>query len=272
MIFTRRILHSSPNIEHKTNTNTNVKVKNKDEDHLSIRPPCFGTAQLPLSNYSKPSPKTLLTTLKPQLPLTLSLTTLYIAIRTVHLSLPIPPLAPLLSFVLPLLTYLSLHKHLRPPASTNNLFSNTLITLLSLLDVALITLSSTSLPTSSTTRCTLELRWRQLFQSKNALAIRRIQDALECCGLRTVRDNAWPFPDIDHGADACVVRFGRQRACLEPWAREERWMVGVMIAVGVLSLAAKVCFRSSFTPCNPGLSWLSGSETMVPSPLTIFQP
>lgn len=67
-----------------------------------------------------------------------------------------------------------------------------------------------------------------------------MQDALECCGLRSVRDMAWPFQDKTHGVDACVVRYGRQTACLDVWTKEAASVLGRFVGVGGVGVVCKV--------------------------------
>lgn len=44
---------------------------------------------------------------------------------------------------------------------------------------------------------------------------------------------AWPFPDAQHGSDACVVRYERDQACLGPWRGEERKVAIMLLVVPV---------------------------------------
>jgi hypothetical protein len=111
------------------------------------------------------------------------------------------------------------------------------ISIVSLLDAVLITLASTLLQPSLLT-CQLERRWRTLFQRHNANAIRGIQDALDCCGLRTPLDQPWPFPD-HHGATACRENFGRERSCEARWRGREVEVLAIWIVVGGLGLVIK---------------------------------
>lgn len=52
--------------------------------------------------------------------------------------------------------------------------------------------------------CGLEDTWRKLFSSKDERAIRAVQDAFNCCGLRSINDRAWPFRGDAHAAGNCV--------------------------------------------------------------------
>ena len=53
---------------------------------------------------------------------------------------------------------------------------------------------------------------------------------------------AWPFPDKQRGADACIVRFGGRGPCEGLWRERERVVLVGMVATGVLSLLGKVKF------------------------------
>ena len=177
-----------------------------------------------------------------QLSLLLTALGLYTSIHSATLSLPIPILACLLATALPILNGLSLVPYSRPSDSKSQskfLPNTAFIIILSLLDTILITLASTYL-TPQILQCGLEKTWRSSFAAKNVKLIRGVQDSLECCGLRSTRDQAWPFPDREHGADACVVAFGRGRSCEGVWMGEERRALGLMIGVGVVCLVSKV--------------------------------
>lgn len=88
--------------------------------------------------------------------------------------------------------------------------------------------------------CHLEQRWRQLYTSKNAAGIKRIQDAHECCGLHSVKDMSWPFPVKGRGAEACAGMFGRGRSCFGAWRRDEQVAAGLLLIVGVGTILVKV--------------------------------
>ena len=169
-------------------------------------------------------------------------------VRATHLSLPIPTLAPLLATALPILNFILLFSSSPTTTTTDAKPSSRRLlpidpfTLLFILDTLLITLASSQLP-AATLLCSLETQWRSRFQSKDARAIRSIQDRLNCCGLRSARDEAWPFPDRDHGADACTVASGGRQmvGCLRGLQREMRLLLAWMIVVGACSLLIKVC-------------------------------
>jgi hypothetical protein len=115
--------------------------------------------------------------------------------------------------------------------------------LLTIFETALGSLSATYIGPPSSLECGLSDRWLSLFRSKSAVRIKAIQDAFECCGLRSPVDRAWPFPAKGVGADACRVRFDRDQSCLGPWREEEQEMAGVLLLVVVLNFLWQVCFE-----------------------------
>lgn len=58
---------------------------------------------------------------------------------------------------------------------------------------------------------------------------------------------AWPFPQGERGADACVSMTERDTRCLEPWREEERkvaiMLLVVPVAVFLWKVRASVVFR-----------------------------
>jgi hypothetical protein len=112
------------------------------------------------------------------------------------------------------------------------------LSLLSTLDGILIALAGSDLR-PRVQQCLLGDRWAGAFHAKNEGLIRALQEALQCCGLRSSRDRAWPFPDRTHAADACVVRYGYDRSCEALWMQRERGVLVGMVAVGVVGLVVK---------------------------------
>ena len=76
--------------------------------------------------------------------------------------------------------------------------------------------------------------------AKNEQAIRGIQDQLLCCGFRVPWQNAWPFPDHDHGARACTNMYHRERGCMGLLMGRERFVLSIWLAIGVTGLIVKV--------------------------------
>ena len=122
--------------------------------------------------------------------------------------------------------------------------SQTAATALFTLDALLLTLASTAVSDPSLT-CGLERRWRQFFMAKDEITIRAIQDTLMCCGFRTVKDQAWPFPAKGVSAGACTERFGRERACEGLWTAEGRAVLWMVVGVGAGITAMKVSKHKS---------------------------
>ncbi|PYI24447.1 hypothetical protein BO99DRAFT_398467 [Aspergillus violaceofuscus CBS 115571] len=179
----------------------------------------------------------------------LSILSLILAIlawtRTQTLSLPLPPILPILTtllipYTLATLTATTFLKRTASPKST--IITSLLNTLHTLLSAILLTLTLHHLNTTEGLKsCTLDQTWQRYFHARDAGTIRRIQDTLQCCGLRSVRDRAWPFKDKTHGDDACVLQVGYSRSCAGVWRAEEvtvLWFLGVVVGVmGVLRIA-----------------------------------
>ncbi|KAK4135720.1 hypothetical protein BT67DRAFT_455091 [Trichocladium antarcticum] len=92
---------------------------------------------------------------------------------------------------------------------------------------ALLTLLSLPLLSPATAQCRLAQQWHALFSAHDGPAIRAIQDALACCGFRSPRDMAWPFPAPGPPGrgpnEACERQFaGRTEGCLRRWEGEMR--------------------------------------------------
>ncbi|RAL11809.1 uncharacterized protein BO97DRAFT_405866 [Aspergillus homomorphus CBS 101889] len=166
--------------------------------------------------------------------------------RTNTFSLPVPLSLPILTtllipftlIALPLTVFLA--KSTRPKVTLLAPILNTLHTVLStlLLTIALIYLSRSS-PINA---CTLDQTWQAFFHARNAPAIRTIQDRLQCCGLRSIHDRAWPFKDRTHDDKACAVQMGYTRPCLGPWRAEEIGVLWMVVVVVVLMGGLKVAF------------------------------
>ncbi|KAL1640216.1 hypothetical protein SLS58_007167 [Diplodia intermedia] len=153
----------------------------------------------------------------------------------IHLALPIPAALSFLVIVLPVAQGLSTWYLTRPPAAARRggilalplpvssppppLASATatpapgttdprtrlapplLIHTLTILTTVLATLSGTYIapPGGAPLDCALREQWQALYRAKDGDQIRTIQDALRCCGFRSVYDMAWPFPTSEKG-------------------------------------------------------------------------
>lgn len=112
-------------------------------------------------------------------------------------------------------------------------------------DTVIAQLSVTHMIPSSTLTCQLFERWETLFDNRDVDAVRRIQDAHQCCGFRTPRHMAWPWPD-NQGADQCRRAYRRNRSCLESWRHDQQINAGLLLLVAVASFSAKVGAFLSF--------------------------
>jgi hypothetical protein len=83
--------------------------------------------------------------------------------------------------------------------------------------IVLFTISSIYLTPTPFRAFSLELKWDQLFRSKDESAIQLIQAQLECCGLKNMHDRAWPFPGKGIGAYECERSQGWDKSCLNVW-------------------------------------------------------
>lgn len=79
--------------------------------------------------------------------------------------------------------------------------------------------------------CGLSGIWERLFRTKDAQSVKAIQDAFECCGFRSVKDMAWPFPPVQV---ACAQRFDRALPCRGPWTGALQRSAGVELGVVVI--------------------------------------
>lgn len=99
-------------------------------------------------------------------------------------------------------------------------------------------------------------QWLGLWRDKNGEAIRMIQDTLNCCGLNTLKDRAYPISD----PRTCAAMFGRNQVCREPWRSALRSSAGadfgIVIAVGLLQVS---CLTPLFS--YHILTFQTGSES-----------
>ncbi|POS88397.1 hypothetical protein EPUL_000049 [Erysiphe pulchra] len=90
----------------------------------------------------------------------------------------------------------------------------------------------------SALNCALGERWQELFVNKDVQAIRAIQDNLECCGFRSVKDRAWPFKS--NQPSSCAQTYGRSQSCLVPWRRSEKTNASLIFLVVIVVFVTKV--------------------------------
>lgn len=111
-------------------------------------------------------------------------------------------------------------------------------TVLLILDAVLVTLAATHLPAGST-KCSLEAAWSGWFRAHDANAIRRVQDAFDCCGFNSPLDRAYPFQASHVNATACMTAFHRTDSCHQAWQASEHRNVSVFVAVGAVLAGVK---------------------------------
>lgn len=118
--------------------------------------------------------------------------------------------------------------------------------------------------------CGLERTWGRLYSNKDEWAIKRIQEVHQCCGLHTVKDKAWPFADkkLDRGNDACLKAFGRQKACLGEWRRDEQISAGLLFMVALTLILLKVRRFDFVIPASSLLRYHPPWKSMIVSKLS----
>lgn len=84
-----------------------------------------------------------------------------------------------------------------------------------ILTAVLATLLAEGFVPSPALECVLEDVWMAMFKSRNGLAIMYIQDTLQCCGLNTVNDRAYPFGN--QTVSQCAEIYNRATPCRGPW-------------------------------------------------------
>lgn len=170
--------------------------------------------------------------------------------RVRSLALPISTFTATATIILPIFTGITLrgarsltlrsHRSLGDAKISFSWSAILLIILLVIYETVIATLALTHITPPNDLSCHLERQWSWLFSNKNADVIRRIQDRHQCCGLHSVQDRAWPFPDGSHTAAACHEAFGRQRSCFGGWRQDEQTTGSLMLFVAVVAFLIKV--------------------------------
>lgn len=103
------------------------------------------------------------------------------------------------------------------------------------LSIILVALAAPYLPADSeSTSCALSTSWQKSWH-QHSVVIREIQDQLGCCGYRSLKDRAWPFPTgTKPDPLQCAKQFHRKISCAGPWNEELRRKVGVTLGIGVV--------------------------------------
>ncbi|KAK3320551.1 hypothetical protein B0T19DRAFT_242964 [Cercophora scortea] len=183
---------------------------------------------------------------------------IYEHVKSTTLSLPLSPALTILAILLPLIAVANalyfpyLLRRAKSTSAFQRLFPIALQVLQLLLSTVLATLFSTDVLPSAVHECLLETKWRGFWTAHDGDSIRAIQDTFNCCGFRSVKDMAWPFPGGAPGegpahAD-CATKFGRTASCKAPWEQAFQGgagaELGVVLAVAVLQFASLVFMKS----------------------------
>lgn len=175
------------------------------------------------------------------------------------LGLPISPVISILTAILPVASFFGAymqqrrqrgHSRDRPTGGSRlrPLVIQALVALAA--ETALATLLLEAVVPSRILSCVLEQSWAAMFRAHDAAGIRRVQDGLDCCGLNSVRDRAYPFPGS--APSTCAETYGRTVACAGPWRRATQTNAGVDFGV-VLAVGALQIFGLLFM--GNGTSW-----------------
>ncbi|TEA20988.1 hypothetical protein C8034_v007475 [Colletotrichum sidae] len=169
-----------------------------------------------------------------------------------NLSLPTAPFLSLLPILLPVVGVVNsfyyprlLFNASRSPARAEQLFPTIIQSLQGILTTALAVLLLQTVIPNDVSKCGLSTSWQRMFAGKDEDAIKRIQDGLNCCGLNSVKDRAWPF----QGDIKCPQRFGRDTPCIGPWQeasiRNSSIDLAIVLIVGVLQILTLLFMQSA---------------------------
>ncbi|GKT44748.1 uncharacterized protein ColSpa_04929 [Colletotrichum spaethianum] len=179
-------------------------------------------------------------------------TAIIVHVSSTNLVLPISPFMSLLPILLPILGTINAFYYPRllfnasqSSARAEQLFPTIIQSLQGILTTALAVLFLQSALPGDGQNCGLSTSWQRMFASKDESSIRRIQDQLDCCGLNSVKDRAWPFT----GNVQCAEMFSRDTACLGPWRQatvtNSSIDLGIVLAVGLLQVLTLLFTQSA---------------------------
>ncbi|RDW63872.1 hypothetical protein BP5796_10374 [Coleophoma crateriformis] len=203
----------------------------------------------------------LLVSVGPLLLLTLMAVAGYAYHQILTLNLPIPQALGLLTLVLPLITGIStqgargLIQRSRHDQYQLTLPLIAVIGFQLIYETIIATLALTYILPPDSLACGLETRWLKLWQTKDARAIRAIQDRFDCCGFNSMKDRAWPFTS----APACTNAYPlRQQSCVANWRQTEQTTAGILLLIALIVFMLKVI---SLIYLLTSSSWMNGSVT-----------
>lgn len=166
------------------------------------------------------------------------------------MGLPLPTSLAIITTFLPLLTALApifnpstrRFHHKRSAWPSAGLSYITLLDqLLTALPAALAAFSISYFTPPPTVTCRLEQSWQARWRAHDADSIRTVQDRLRCCGFRSTRDRAWPFPEGRGEHPSCPAVLGYDAACLPRLMEQERTAAEMVFTAAVGAFALKVC-------------------------------
>jgi len=163
-------------------------------------------------------------------------------------SLPIPTTLGAFTLILPIIAGLTLEMGVKSAAGSRQRYGQQtlrryyplMLFILVVYETVIATLSGTYLAPDIVLDCGLQERWRNLWRQHDADAIRSIQEAFQCCGLRSSIDMPWPFPNKNTDVHECARRLGTNKGCFDDWKRDEGLVAGLMLAVACLVFVWKV--------------------------------
>ncbi|KAF2236545.1 hypothetical protein EV356DRAFT_498056 [Viridothelium virens] len=134
---------------------------------------------------------------------------------------------------------------------------------LAVYETVVATLAGTYIAPQGSLECGLRDGWYALW-NRDGEAIRRIQDAFNCCGFKTLKDRAWPKAQNGGPAlEACREMYGRDQACFGSLRGEEQKVAGMLIAVAVGVFLWKVLIVSIPTSQPSWFSQMFDDDTSV---------
>jgi hypothetical protein len=176
-------------------------------------------------------------------------------LHTIRLhSLPIPHAIGALTLALPAIVGLTVESLTNNPLATRqqpgdrrkpSRWHPFILLFLFIAETVLATLAGTYISPESNLRCGLDDKWQDMFSKKNGDAIKKIQDALNCCGLHGTADKAFPFPAKNTPPTTCMTRYDRNKSCFHGWRAEEEKVAGLMLMVVLLTALWKVFTHTS---------------------------
>ncbi|EPS44887.1 hypothetical protein H072_1126 [Dactylellina haptotyla CBS 200.50] len=154
--------------------------------------------------------------------------------------LPIPVILSVLATTLPIPNAVAIFRSLAQPSSARQKRNKGPLTpwLLGLNMLLLIVpsmLFGWSTPYLGDNSCGLEKTWQTWYSAQDAVVIKEMQEAFQCCGLKTTKHQSWPFTrpenkekgDPGVPADACEKLYGGKgkapvKPCLPLWEEQVR--------------------------------------------------